>query len=138
MFAAPVLASLAACAVLASGAELQGTWSATSPRGYLVGTWTVEDHQSSGVTGTWTLQDTSGKVLLQGGWSASKSPQAWNGAWRSTFSGGSSEFSGTWTSSISASPQADLIEMFKFALRAVVSGTWRAGPSGTWSIRAAP
>jgi hypothetical protein len=138
MFAARVLASLAACAVLASGAELQGTWSATSPRGYLAGTWTAQDHQSAGVTGTWTLQDAAGKILLQGGWSASKSPQARNGAWRSTVSGGSGEFAGTWTSSVPASPQADLIEMFKSALRAVVSGTWHAGSSGTWSIRTAP
>lgn len=138
MFTARVLAAFAACAVIVSGAELQGTWSATSPRGYLAGTWTAEDHQSAGVTGTWTLQDATGKTLLQGGWSASKSPQAWNGAWRSTVSGGSGEFAGTWTSSVSASPQAHLIEMFVSALRAVVSGTWQAGSSGTWSIRAGP
>jgi hypothetical protein len=138
MFTARVLAAFAACAMLASGAELQGTWSATSPRGSLAGTWTVEDHQSAGVTGTWTLQDATGKILLEGGWSASKSPQAWSGAWRSTVSNGSGEFAGTWTSSVSASPQAHLIEMFRSALRAVVSGTWQAGSSGTWSIRTTP
>jgi hypothetical protein len=138
MFAARVLAAFAACAVMAGGAELQGTWSATSPRGYLAGTWTAEDHQSAGVTGTWTLQDATGKILLQGGWSMSKSPQAWNGAWSSTVSGGSREFAGTWTGSVSASPQANMIEMFKSALRGVVSGTWQAGYSGTWSIHASP
>jgi hypothetical protein len=138
MFTACVLAAFAACAVLAPGAEVQGTWSATSPRGYLAGTWTAEDHQSAGVTGTWTLQDATGKILLEGGWSASKSVQAWSGAWRSTVSGSSGEFAGTWTSSVSASPQAHLIEMFRSALRGVVSGTWQAGSSGTWSIRAAP
>jgi hypothetical protein len=138
MFAARVLATFTACALLASGAELQGTWSATSPRGNLAGTWTAEDRQSAGVTGTWTLQDATGKILLQGGWSASKSAQSWNGAWRSTVSGGNGEFAGTWTSVVSASPQAHLIAMFESALRAVVSGTWKAGPSGTWSIQAAP
>jgi hypothetical protein len=138
MFTARVLAAFAACAALASGAELQGTWSATSPRGYLAGSWTAEDHQSAGVTGTWTLQDATGKILLEGGWSASKSAQVWNGAWRSTVSGSSGEFAGTWTSSVSGPPQAHLIEMFRSALRAVVSGTWQAGFSGTWSIRAAP
>jgi len=138
MFTARVLAAIAACAAMAGGADLQGTWSATSPRGNLAGTWTAEDRQSAGVTGTWTLQDATGKILLDGGWSASKSPQAWNGAWRSTVTGGSREFAGTWTGSVSASPQALVIEMFKSALRGVVSGTWQAGYSGTWSIRASP
>jgi len=139
MFAFRVLAAFAACAILASGAELQGTWSATSPRGTLAGTWTAEDHQGSGVTGAWTLQDASGKILLQGGWSASKSAQSWNGAWRSSLSGSTGEYSGTWSSSVSASPQAKLIEMFQSALRAVVSGAWKAGSSsGSWSIRALP
>ena len=139
MSALRVLAALAACALLGSGAELKGTWSATSPRGVLAGTWTAEDQQSAGVSGTWTLQDASGKILLQGGWSMSKSAQSWNGAWRSTISGGSGEFAGTWTSSLSASPQANLIEMFQSALRAVVSGTWKMGSSsGAWSIRALP
>lgn len=138
MFTARFLAALAACVTVASGADLQGTWSATSPRGFLAGTWTAENHQSAGVTGTWTLQDATGKILLQGGWSASKSPQAWTGAWRSAVSGGSGEFAGTWTSSVSVSPQAQLIEMFKSGLRAVVSGTWQAGSAGTWSIRVTP
>jgi len=139
MFAFRVLAAFAACAILSSGAELQGTWSATSPRGVLAGTWNAEDHQSAGVTGAWTLQDASGKILLQGGWSASKSAQSWNGAWRSTVVGNGGEFAGTWTGSVSASPQANLIEMFSSALRAVVSGAWKAGSaSGAWSIRALP
>ena len=139
MLAFRVLAAFAACAVLASGADLQGTWSATSARGVLAGTWTAEDHQNSGVTGSWTLQDASGKMLLQGGWSASKSAQSWNGAWRATISGSAGEYAGTWTSSVSASSRSQLIEMFESALRAVVNGTWKAGSSsGAWSIRAVP
>lgn len=139
MFALRVLAAFAACAILASGAEVQGTWSATSPRGNLAGTWTADDHQAAGVTGTWTLQDPSGKILLQGSWSASKSAQSWNGAWRSAVSGSAGEYAGTWTSSVAASPQANVIEMFTSALRAVVSGGWKAGSStGAWSIRALP
>lgn len=139
MFAACVLATFAASAILASGSELQGTWSATTPRGYLAGTWTAEDHQSGGVTGTWTLQEATGKILMQGGWSASKSAQSWNGAWRSTISGSTGEYSGTWTSAVATSPQARLVEMFESALHSVVTGTWKAGPySGSWSIRAVP
>lgn len=138
MFAARFFAAFAVCAILAHGAELRGTWSATSPRGNLAGTWTAEDQQSAGVTGTWTLQDASGNIRLQGGWSASKSGQSWNGAWRSTVYGGTGEFAGTWTSSLSAAPQANLIVMFQSALSAVVSGTWKAGSAGAWSIRVVP
>jgi hypothetical protein len=136
MFALRAVAVFAACAILASGAELQGTWSATSPRGVLAGTWTAEDQQGAGVTGAWTLQDATGKILLQGGWSMSKSPQSWNGAWRSTITGSAGEYSGTWTGSVPTSASANLIQMFEAALRAVVSGSWKAGSSsGTWSIR---
>jgi hypothetical protein len=125
--------------MLASGAQLQGTWSATSPRGTLAGSWTAEDHQGAVVTGTWTLQDAGGKILLQGGWSASKSAQSWNGAWRSSVTGSGGEFAGTWAGSVAASPQANVIEMFASALRAVVSGTWKSGgASGAWSIRTTP
>src|SRR5260221_264971 len=87
MFAARVLAILAASAILVSCADLTGTWSAATPSGYLGGSWTAQADQSGGVTGTWMLQDTTGKVLMQGGWSASKSARSWDGAWRATVSG---------------------------------------------------
>jgi hypothetical protein len=138
MFAAHFLAILAVSALLVSGADLRGTWSATSGRGNLAGTWTAEDHQGAGVTGTWTLQDANGNVALQGSWSANKSGQSWSGAWRSAISGSNGEFAGAWTGTVSASAQANLIGMFESALRAVVNGAWKAGSSsGVWSIRAA-
>jgi hypothetical protein len=139
MFAVRVLAIFAATALLASGADLKGTWSATAQSGYLSGSWTAQPDPSGGATGAWMLQDATGKVLMQGGWSASKSPQSWDGAWRATVSGRSGEYSGTWTSTTSLSPQAHLAEMLESALRAVVSGTWKSGPrSGSWSIRTLP
>jgi len=139
MFAAHVLAIFASSAILVSGAELKGTWSATTQSGSLAGRWTAQADPSGGVTGTWMLQDATGRVLMQGGWAASKSAQAWDGAWRATVSGRAGEYSGTWTSATSLSPQARLAEMLESALRAVVSGTWKSGPrSGSWSIRASP
>jgi len=85
------------------------------------------------------LQEPSGKILMQGGWSASKAAQSWDGAWRATVSGRTGEYSGTWTSTTSLSPQARMAEMLESALRAVVSGTWKSGPrSGAWSIRTSP
>jgi hypothetical protein len=135
-----LLAALSVFATMVSGAELHGTWSAASNGGRtLAGTWTAEAHQESGgVTGAWTLRDASGKILMSGAWSASKSPQAWNGAWRSIVAGGG-EYSGTWTSEVSLGRDARLVDMFESALRAVVTGTWKAGSySGAWSIRASP
>ena len=139
MFATRVLAIFATFALSAPGADLKGTWSATAQSGYLGGSWTAQADQSGGVTGTWMLQEPSGKVLMQGGWSASKSARSWDGAWRATVSGRSGEYSGTWTSATSLAPQAHFTDMLESALRAVVTGTWKSGArSGAWSIRASP
>jgi len=135
------LAALSVFATLASGAELRGTWSASSNAGRnLAGTWTAEAHpKTAGVTGTWTLRDATGKILMSGAWSASKSPQAWNGAWRSILAAGAGEYSGTWTAESSLAHERSLADLFESALRAVVTGTWKAAPySGSWSIRTEP
>jgi len=138
MFAA-LLATLAGFAILASGAELRGTWSASTNGRYLAGTWTAETQPDGSATGRWALQDATGKILMQGGWSASKSAQSWNGAWRATVSGNAAEYAGTWNSAVSLSPEARLAAMFESALRGAVTGTWKAGAySGSWSIRASP
>jgi len=139
MFAAYVLAIFASSGILLSGADLKGTWSATTQSGNLAGRWTAQADPSGGVTGTWMLQDATGRVLMQGGWAASKSAQSWNGAWRATVASRAGKYSGTWTSTTSLSPQARMAEMLESAVRAVVSGTWKSGPrSGSWSTRASP
>jgi hypothetical protein len=131
---------LAGSAILASGAELHGVWSATSKAGNLAGTWTAEAHpESGGVTGVWTLRGPDGKLLMRGGWSASKSPQEWNGAWRANVTGRAGEYLGTWTVTTTLAPGAPLSDMIESALREVVTGTYKAGAdSGSWSIRTSP
>jgi hypothetical protein len=141
MSVACVLTALAVSTMPATGAELHGAWSASSNTGRsLAGTWTAEAHQESGgVTGTWTLREPTGKILVSGVWSASKVPKAWNGAWRAIVAGGAGEYSGTWTATTALAPESSMADMLESALRAVVSGTWKAGGySGAWSIRAAP
>jgi hypothetical protein len=141
MSVACFLAMLAVSSVLASGAEMRGSWSASSTNGRSFGgTWTAEAHkESGGVTGTWTLRESAGKVLMSGVWSASKSPQAWNGAWRAIVAGGSGDYSGTWTAEGALAPESRLADLFESAIRAVVSGTWKVGAySGAWSVRASP
>jgi hypothetical protein len=141
MSVAGVLTIVVGSAILASGAELHGTWSASSNSGQrLAGAWTAEAHpESSGALGTWTLYDAAGKILIQGGWSASKSLKAWNGAWRAAIAGRTGEYSGTWTAQTPLTPESALAHMLESALHAVVTGTWKAGAnSGAWSIRAFP
>jgi hypothetical protein len=136
-----VLTIIAGSAILASGAEVRGTWSASSNSGLrIVGAWTAQPHpESGGATGTWSLYDAAGKTIRQGGWSASKSPKEWSGAWRATITGQTGEYSGTWTAETPLNPDEPLAHMLESALRAVVSGTWTAGAnSGAWSIRAYP
>jgi len=141
MSAAFEMAILACSAVMASGAELRGSWSASSSAGQnLGGSWTAEAHQESGgVTGVWALHDASGKILLRGGWSASKSPQAWNGAWRATVVDRDGGYSGTWTAATPLPPKSPMVDMLESALRAALTGTWKSsGHSGSWSIRTFP
>jgi hypothetical protein len=136
-----VLAVAVSSAVLASGADLRGSWSASSNSGRnFAGGWTAEAHpDSGGATGTWALYDATGRMLMQGGWSASKSSKAWNGAWRATIAGQTGEYSGSWTAQTALASEAPLVDMLESALRAVVTGTWKAsGNSGAWSIRAFP
>ena len=106
----------------------------------MAGSWTAEAHQESGgVTGGWTLFDAAGKILLRGVWSASKSPQAWSGAWRANVTGGDGAYSGTWMAATPLPSKLPMIDMLESALRAVLTGAWKSGAhSGGWSIRAFP
>jgi len=141
MSVAGILTIVVCSAILASGAEVRGTWSASSNISQrLAGAWTAEAHpESGGLTGAWTLFDAGGKIVMQGGWSASKSLKAWNGAWRATIAGQAGEYSGTWTAQTPLTPEERLADMLESALRSLVTGTWKAGAnSGSWSIRAHP
>ncbi|MBI3279232.1 MAG: hypothetical protein HYZ57_05245 [Acidobacteria bacterium] len=136
-----IVAMLAGAAMTAFGAELQGTWTASSNTGArLAGTWTVKTDQESGsAAGTWTLREASGRIAAGGTWSAAKSPKAWSGAWRATVAGRAAEYSGSWAATPALAPEARLADMFEAALEAVVAGTWKTGRySGSWAIRASP
>lgn len=115
------------------------TWSARSSTGQtLAGTWTyVVDPATATVTGSWTLLDAQGRPVMRGAWSAVKARTRWTGAWRAAAAGSTTEHSGTWSARVALKPDAKFPDLFKLAVRAVVSGTWRAGGrSGAWSIRA--
>ena len=127
---------------LAARASDQGggrnTWAARSSTGRtLAGTWTfVTNAKTGNVTGTWTVSDGNGRTVARGGWSAAKSGKGWTGAWRAVVAGSKTEYSGTWAADPDLEPDGSLADLFKTAVKAVVSGSWRAGGrSGDWSIR---
>ena len=110
------------------------TWSARSNSGLtLLGTWTVVPDTTKGTaTGTWTLVDAQGNTVTGGGWSASKSPAGWDGAWRAVIAGTTADHVGTWSSGIDLKADASFAELVEKALQTFVSGNWRYGRySGT-------
>jgi hypothetical protein len=114
------------------------SWSATTSNGRTyMGTWTaVADPASGTVSGTWTLI-AQGRVMTSGVWSAAKAPAGWTGSWRARVASSKAEYSGTWSTAIQLKADARFADLFEQALKAAVSGNWRAGAqSGAWSIRA--
>lgn len=113
-------------------------WKATSTGGLtLIGTWTAFPNRANeSAVGTWTLVDAEGTILAGGGWSASKSPAQWSGLWRANVSGSETEYSGTWGApDAGLRPTASFAVLFEEAVRAAVTGVWRAGGhSGSWTI----
>jgi hypothetical protein len=115
------------------------TWNARSSSGLsLMGTWTIVADTAKGTAaGTWTLVDAQGNDVMGGGWSASKSPTGWNGAWRAVVAGTTVDHLGTWTSGTELKATASFSELFEKALETFVSGNWRySSYSGSWTIRA--
>jgi hypothetical protein len=82
------------------------------------------------------LNAANGRTVARGGWSAPKSSKGWTGAWRASASGSKAEYAGTWDADTRLKPGASFADLFKTAIKAAVSGGWRAGgQSGAWSIR---
>lgn len=126
----------------AGQASRQGTWSARVGTGTKApmfgGTWTATADPATGaVTGSWTLIDAKGKIVTRGAWSAAKSATGWTGSWRAVVEGSKGEYSGTWSANVKLKPDARFADLFEGAVKAAVSGSWRAHrSSGQWSIRA--
>lgn len=115
-------------------------WSAKTTAGRtFAGTWTGDADPSTGnASGSWELHDGSGKTVLSGSWSATKSRKGWNGTWHAIVADRTRDYSGAWSADLSLPPNAGLADLFEAAIKQAVGGSWKAGPnSGSWSIRAA-
>ena len=150
-----MLRNLAVIVLLASGAlaeqpapVLSGTWTATgSPKRVLRGTWSAQILPAAPNTarGSWTLVRDANKIVLEGTWSASKSPRAWQGTWSAQIATGRSRsgqatfgqpLSGTWQAALKDSETATLAEMLRRTLETEITGSWRSrGLSGNWWLK---
>ena len=141
MSATRLLTIVAASAILASGAELKGTWAASSTGGQrLAGAWTAQAHpESGGVTGTWSLFDAGGKILREGRLVREQVAEILGRRVASHRNGPNRRILGNVDSRNAALPRSPAGGHVESALRAVVTGTWESGAnSGSWSIKAYP
>jgi hypothetical protein len=116
------------------------TWSANiRDGGFLSGTWTgTIDRTAGAAMGSWTLRDGADRIVLSGSWSAVKSSGVWQGSWRASVKGQTSEHSGTWISELRLGPNLPFANLFQYARNQAITGTWQSGGrSGRWSIRVA-
>jgi hypothetical protein len=125
---------------------LRGTWTATAgPTRVYHGVWSAQIDASApnGARGSWGLLDGSGRVVLQGTWTAQKRAKVWQGSWSAIVTrtgdrpSSGPKFAGTWQASIDANESSTLLDMFKRTLQNSVSGTWQSGAlKGQWTVKA--
>ena len=90
----------------------------------------VDPKSPNAGSGPWTLLSDSNQILLEGTWSARKSPHGWEGTWSARIDS-QRPFSGTWQSDMTDGVSFE--NMLKKALEKQVTGSWRSGRSqGNW------
>jgi hypothetical protein len=117
----------------------QSMWSAANKSGTNYGgTWTLERGAQEGdFSGTWTWRDATGKIVLEGTWSAEKFSTGWSGVWRAFVTGQKSEYTGTWTADLPLGSDKSLAELLAVSIRDAVRGVWATeADSGVWFLRA--
>jgi len=110
----------------------RGAWVATvgphSFRGRWWGQLLPNTHNAA--SGSWTLLSDRNQILLEGTWSARKSPRGWEGTWLARLNSGRT-FSGTWTSDMTNGKTFE--DMLEQTLEKQVTGSWRsARMQGNW------
>ena len=116
-------------------AALRGRWIATAGQGRtLGGTWSAAalPGDPDAATGSWALLGPAGQVLLDGTWSARRSPPGWQGTWAARTRQGAL-YSGTWRADARRVRGKTFEDLLRDAGAARLSGTWRSGRAhGNW------
>ena len=116
----------------------RGIWIATAGQRTLRGRWWASGNAGSpnAASGSWTLLSDSNQILLEGTWSARKSPQGWQGSWSARTDRGS-PFSGTWSSNAPEINAKTFENLLAATANKQVSGTWQKGRmQGGWWLQA--
>lgn len=117
--------------------ELRGTWTATSGSQTFRGSWGAEISGRTGDAGQgwWTLLSESGERVMEGTWSARRTPSRWHGTWTARVANGAS-FSGSWDADETESKDKTFADLLTRTLVKEVSGSWRSGRlGGNWWLR---
>ena len=116
----------------------RGAWIASAgPTQMFRGRWwaSVLPKAQNSAQGSWTLLSDANQILLEGTWSAQKSPRGWQGTWSARVAKGRA-FSGTWTSSVADISLKTFEDMLKAALEKQISGSWQKGRmQGSWWLQ---
>jgi hypothetical protein len=141
--------ALTVCAVAQeTPSVLRGSWTATIGASRVIGgswTATIDSAKPDAARGAWVLVDEGNRVVLEGTWSAEKSPRGWQGTWSARVGTGSSRagrgaasrvLSGSWRADIKDPNVRTLAEMLHRAIVDGVTGSWRSGAlEGGWRLK---
>ena len=116
----------------------RGTWMATAgPAHSFRGRWwaSLLPTTPNAASGSWTLLSDTNQILLEGTWSARKSPRGWQGTWSARVGRGQT-FSGTWMSDVTDLNDKTFEDMLTRAIEKQVSGSWQSGRmQGGWWLQ---
>jgi len=116
----------------------RGTWIASAgPTKLFRGRWwaNFQPKARNNAQGSWTLLSESNQILLEGTWSAQKSPRGWEGTWSARVGEGRA-FSGSWSSYVSDVNIKTFEDMLKAVLEKQIGGAWRKGRmQGNWWLQ---
>jgi len=106
----------------------RGTWAATAVAAHSFrGHWSAQllPGTHNAAHGSWTLVNDANQIVLEGTWSAQKSPRGWLGTWSARPVAGQ-RFSGTWTSNMPDFTGKTFEGMLESTIEKQVTGSWRS------------
>jgi hypothetical protein len=120
-----------------------GTWIATKKGGdNYAGRWSAEIALATPniAIGSWTYTNEMGGVLMQGTWSARKTPKGWRGGWSARIAPAGNVISGTWEADDRPlQGSKTFADLLRHTSVTQIAGIWRSGrATGNWWLQSKP
>jgi hypothetical protein len=130
-------------------AVFEGSWTASAgqtagQKDIFRGRWSGQalPNAHNSAHGSWTLLNEKKDIVLQGTWSARKSPAGWHGTFSAQALRGrssSATWTGTWTADTTDFTGKTLEEMLQRAAEKQIAGSWQSGRmQGNWWLQKLP